>query len=313
MRKLIFTLSVLFIAFSLTAQQKSKKQKNDHWKNGGFISLNAGQGGGRNWAPGAERFSFQGSAMFNYFANYKKDKHSLENEVDLAYGMVNTTSGGIRKSQDKIDVLSKYGYAISDKVKIGGWFNLRTQFSDGFDYSESPRRRISGIMAPGYITLAPGFEWIPCKSGNLTIFATPVMARMVVVTNRPYSYNYQGGVKPDGSNERSLADKYGIDPERQVDGQVGAMASIGYKKTELIKNVDLRTRIDFFTDYIDKEPWNVDVFLNSLLTMKVNNWLQVTYSFSLIYDDNQKQFGPLKNKAEAQMNSMLGVGLCTNF
>jgi hypothetical protein len=204
-------------------------------------------------------------------------------------------------------VLSKYGYSISSKVNIGAWSNIRTQFSDGFDYTETPKRRISGIMAPGYITLAAGFDWRPTKD-KFTIFASPAMARLVVVTNRPYSFNYQGGVKPDGTPERSLAGKYGVNPVRKVDGQVGAMVSVAYTKTDLVKNVDLRSRADVFSNYL-RNFQNFDVFLNNLVTMRVNKWLQVTYSFDMIYDDDQKQFGPLRNKPAAQLHTMLGVGL----
>lgn len=309
MRKLIFTFSVLFISFSLLAQTKTTKKKNEHWKHSGYLSLAFGQGGSRNWSPGAERFSFQGSARVFVLSEFKDGRHAWDTYTDLAYGMQNTTTTGVRKSQDKIDVVSKYGYSISKKVNLAGWFNLRTQFSDGFDYTETPKRRISGIMAPGYITAAPGFEWKPCKSGDLSIFFTPAMARLVVTTNRPYSYNYQGGLKPDGSTERSLAEKYGVDPVRKVDGEIGAMTSVAYAKKELFKNVGFRARLDVFSDYVDREPWNMDVFLNSLVTMKVNNWLAVTYSFDMIYDDDQKQFGALRNKPAAQLHSMLGVGV----
>jgi hypothetical protein len=38
------------------------------------------------------------------------------------------------------------------------WFNARTQFHDGYDYTETPKKRISGLMAPGYLTLGPGFD-----------------------------------------------------------------------------------------------------------------------------------------------------------
>jgi len=307
MRKLIFTFSVLFLCYSLLAQDKGKK--NEKWKHEGLLSIALGQGGSRNWAPGAERFSFQGTARVFWLSQFKDGRHSWDSYADLAYGMQNSNTTGVRKTMDKIDVLSKYNYSISKKVSLAGWFNMRTQFSNGFDYNEAPKRRISGIMAPGYITVAPGFDWKPCKSGDLSIFFSPAYARIIATTNRPYSYNYQGGLKPDGSTERSLADKYGVDPERKVDGEVGFMTSIAWAKKDIVKNVDFRSRLDAFGDYIDNEPWNMDIFLNSMFTMKVNNWLNVTYSFDMIYDNDQKQFGPLRNKAAAQLHSMLGVGL----
>jgi len=311
MRKFIFTLSVFSFAFSSFAQEGASNKKNDRWKLGALFTVTAGQGGSRNWTPGAERFSFLGSARMNLYAKFKDGKHSWESLADLAYGMVNTTSLGIRKSQDKIDVVSKYGYSVHSKVDIGAWFNVRTQFSDGFDYSESPKRRISGVMAPGYITLAAGFDCKPFTD-NFSIFVSPVMARLVVVTNRPYSFSYQGGVKPDGTPETTLASRYGVDPVRKVDGQVGAMVSVGYHKKDLVKNVDIRSRADVFSNYLNNAQ-NFDVFLNNLVIMRVNNWLQVNYGFDVIYDDDQRQFGPLKNKPATQLHTMLGVGVAAKL
>jgi hypothetical protein len=45
----------------------------------------------------------------------------------------------------------------------------------------------------------------------------------------------------------------------------------------------------------------------------VNSWLNVTYQFDLIYDDDVRQFGPNKNSAAAQMRSLLGVGFAAKF
>ena len=43
----------------------------------------------------------------------KKEKHSWDNTFDFNLGYVKTTSLGSRKNDDRFDLLSKYGYAIS--------------------------------------------------------------------------------------------------------------------------------------------------------------------------------------------------------
>ncbi len=57
-----------------------------------------------------------------------------DNTMDLAYGFLNTTSLGSRKSDDKIDILSKYGYDIGKNWYISGLVNFRSQFAPGYAY-----------------------------------------------------------------------------------------------------------------------------------------------------------------------------------
>ncbi len=82
------------------------------WKTGGTFNLNVNQGALSNWAAGGDKFSLSLTSLLNLFAHYKHGRHSWDNSLDLAYGMVNTTSLGQRKSDDRIDFVSKYGYEL---------------------------------------------------------------------------------------------------------------------------------------------------------------------------------------------------------
>src|SRR5215831_11386708 len=79
------------------------------WKKGGLFTLTVGQGSSHNWAAGAEKFSFSLDGFLNLFANYRSGKFGWSNNLDLGYAMVNTTSQGLRKTNDKIDYYSKIG------------------------------------------------------------------------------------------------------------------------------------------------------------------------------------------------------------
>jgi hypothetical protein len=313
MRKLIFTLFAFTLTASLSAQgnapqQPAKPKKG--WSCEGLFSFNAGHGGSRNWAAGSERFSLQGAAYLNYQVNRKWRKNIWENNLDAGYALVNTNKLGFRKTDDKLDFTSLFRHSITkdNVVGIGGWFNVRTQFHHGYDHNETPKRRISGLMAPGYFTAGPGFD-VRTKSASL--FVSPIAPRLILFTNRPYSFNYQGGIKPDGTQEIPLSWHYNVDPERKVRFELGALISIKYKR-EIAKNVTYKTRADFFSNYVD-DPQNIDVFWNNSLHMKVNNWLIVNYNFDLVYDDDVKLFGPNHNKAATQLRSQLGVGFAARF
>ncbi len=322
MRKFYLLLGSALFVMNVTAQDSAMVKKG--WKKGGLFSLNLAQGGSQNWSAGAEKSSFATAAVMNLFANNKWGKWSWDNTLDLNYAIINTTSLGSRKTDDRIDLNSRVGYAFAPKVDLSLLFSLRSQFTDGFDYNyegTGKKKRISGLFAPAYITLAPGLTWKPNE--DFSLFFSPAAARWVVVSNAPYSYVYQGGVKPNGGKEISLAESYGVDPIRQVSIQLGGFASINYKK-EIMKNVVYKTRLDLYSNYLRAKrlgdtdngkfrPQNVDVFWTNVIAMKVNKWLNVTYSVDIIYDDDIRQFGPNKNLAGTQIRSLLGVGFSSKF
>lgn len=307
---------------------KKEAEQKEGWTKGGIFSLNLAQGGSRNWAAGAEKFSLSIAAYVNLFANKKWGRNSWDNSIDLGYALVNTTSQGVRKNDDRIDIFSKYGYALNKTVSLSGVFNFRSQFADGFNYQylgkDTLKKRISGLFAPAYITLAPGLEWKP--TSYFSVFLSPVSARWVIVTNAPYSYRFQGGEIPaelGGGQEKSLAANYGVDPTREVDFQLGAYASVNFNK-EIMKNIVFKTRLDLYSNYLKPgvpdasgirtaHPEKVDVYWTNVLAMKVNKWISVTYNFDFIYDDDIRQFGPNKDKAGAQLRSLLGVGISAKF
>ncbi|MBC7903712.1 MAG: DUF3078 domain-containing protein [Gemmatimonadaceae bacterium] len=301
----------------------------DGWRKGGLFSLNLAQGGSRNWAAGAEKFSFSTNAFLNLFANHKRGRYSWDNSLDLSYALVNTTSLGVRKTDDRIDFLSRYGYALNKKFDLSWIANFRSQFTDGFDYDylgqKGNRRRISGLFAPAYVTIAPGITWKP--TNYFSIFVSPFSARWIIVSNAPYSYKYQGGIIPDSVSpgvEKPLANLYGVDAQRKVKFEFGAFASVNFNK-EIIKNVYYKSRLDLYSNYLKTDrpgetfqpkksrAKNVDVFWTNVVNMKVNKWLNVTYNFDLIYDDDVRQFGPTNTSAATQLRSLLGVGFAAKF
>ena len=313
MRRISFLFFTTLIVVSASAQRMKKEKSPSDFKVGGQITVLGGQSGTRNWAPaGEEKFSLTASAAVTLFANKEWKKNKWTNTLDVAYALINTTSNGVRKIDDKFDFYSKYTHLLGSGSTwgLGAVANLRTQLVNGYDYSETIRRRISGFFAPAYIYFSPGIQFTS-KNQSLNLHFGPA-ARWVVVTNSPYSFNYQGGIMPDGDAERTLAEKYGVDPRRQVRFEVGPYFSGMFNK-EIVKNVTWKTRVDVSSDVIEEKPTNIDVYWTNVIGMKVNNWLTVNYNFDLYYDDDVKMFGADKTNPATQMKSILGVGVGVKF
>jgi hypothetical protein len=301
MRKLIAPL-LLFAFFCARSQDQavqdikatgSKQFADDTshksgWKKGGLLNLGVAQGGTRNWAAGGEKFSLALNGYVNVFANLKKGKQRWNNNLDLFYALVKTTSQGLRKNDDRIDLFSKYTYQFRPKLGFGGVGNFRSQFTDGYDYSKTPSQRISSWFAPAIITLAPGIDWTP--KDYFSVFFSPISARWTIVANRPFE----------------LAALYGVSPYREVKIEAGAYVTANFNK-EVMKNVVLKSRLDLYSNYL-KNPQNIDVFWTNVVGLKVNKFLSVTYNLDLIYDDDARIFGPNRDAPRTQLKSLLSVG-----
>lgn len=258
------------------------------WKTGGIFSLNLSQGSLSNWAAGGEKFSIAANALLSTYAFYKKNRNSWDNLLTWNLGYVKTTSLGTRKNDDRAEFTSKYGYALNPKLNLSGLFNIRTQLFKGYDYPDANTKTYtSDAFAPAYIILSPGFDFKPVK--NLSIFVSPATARWTIV------------------NVDSLRHLYGVPTDKAADFQFGAYATISYL-ANITKTVTYAGKLDLFSNY-KHNPQNVDLYMTNLLAAKISKIISVTYSLTLIYDDDVRQFGPKNTSAALQVQSLFGAGV----
>ncbi|RYE48812.1 MAG: DUF3078 domain-containing protein, partial [Sphingobacteriales bacterium] len=263
------------------------------WKKGGLYGLNISQGSLSNWAAGGDDFSLSLNSVLSLFAFYKKDKHSWDNTLDFNLGYVKTTSLGSRKNDDRIDILSKYGYALGKKWNASLLVNFRSQFFDGYTYTETDRTFSSTLLSPAYVLVSPGFDYKP--TDNFSFFISPATSRWTIVLD-------------DTLSNRG---DYGVDPGKHSRNEIGAFASVNYFK-EFNKILTYKGRLDLFSNYKGK-PKNVDLYFTNILNVKLSKVLSLTYSLDMIYDDDVRLFGPNADGARLQLKSLLGVGLLVKF
>jgi hypothetical protein len=263
------------------------------WKKGGSVGLNISQGSLSNWAAGGDDFSLAVNTVLNLYAFYKNGKHSWDNTLDFNLGYVNTTSLGSRKNDDRIDILSKYGYALGPKWNISGLFNFRSQLFDGYTYADNQRTFASTILSPAYVLVSPGFDYKPVPS--FSFFISPITSRWTIVLDDTLS---------------SRGD-YGVEPGKHSRNEIGAFASANYIK-DFNKILSYKGRLDLFSNYKAKAK-NVDVFFTNVLNVKLTRVLSLTYSLDMIYDDDVRLFGPTKEGARTQLKSVVGAGLLVKF
>lgn len=259
------------------------------WKKGILYSLNFSQASLSNWSAGGDKFSLSVSSILNTYANYKKGKNSWDNSFEFNFGYVNSTSLGSRKNDDRFDLVSKYGYALNNKLNMAALFNLRSQFFKGYTYDGDTKNFASNFMSPGYVLQSFGLDYKPSQAYSL--FLSPITGRWVFVTDPVLS-------------ARGL---YGVQPGENSAFEIGAFANLNFMK-EIASNITFKSRLDLFSNY-SKNPQNVDVFMTNLLTVKLSKLFNITWGVDMIYDDDAKLFGPNGNSPSLQFKSLIGIGV----
>ena len=264
------------------ASKEVKSTEKDGWKKGGTLILNLNQGSLTNWAGGGEQNTLGVNGIFNYAVNYRKGKNTWDNYFDLALGMQNATSySKFRKTDDRIDLTTKYGYQVSKKWYATVLANFNTQALEGFDYAAVTNTKISNFLAPGKLLLSLGMDYRP--SDNFSVFISPLTTRWVFKKDADFY----------------ALDKFGVPAFKKTYNEVGAYLTAKYNKP-LSKWATYTGRLDLFSNY-KRNPQNVDVFFTNLLAMKFNKWLGTTISLDMIYDDDVIK--------KTQIKEILGIGL----
>ena len=252
------------------------------WKLNGTFMLNVNQGALSNWAPGGEENVLGMNSIFNYAIHFRHNKHTWDNYFDLALGFQNATSfGKFRKIDDRVDVTTKYGYRVNRHWYLGLLTNFNSQALVGYDYSVESEQKVSSFLTPGKIILSPGLDYK--TADRFSLFISPVTVR----------WNLKHD--PDFLNRT----KFGVDSAHKANTEFGSFVTAKFSAS-FTKWATYSGRIDLFSNY-KRNPENIDVLMNNLLTMRFTKVFATNLCLDLIYDDDVKK--------RLQIKEVLGIGL----
>ena len=122
--------------------------------------------------------------------------------------------------------------------------------------------RISGFLSPAILTQSMGLNyqansWLELRLG--------IAAKQTVVTIR------------------ALRERYKVSPDALLRWQVGAAGLVIVERT-VFTNVHLKSTLTLFAAFNQPSP---DTIWETLVTMKVNSWLQVNAEYTALFDTDQ--------------------------
>ncbi|MBK9760256.1 MAG: DUF3078 domain-containing protein [Flavobacteriales bacterium] len=243
------------------------------WTKGATFNINLTQVSLTNWVAGGNN-SVGGIVLFNGFANRHKGKYVWDNSLVLAFGGqmqapqgYSFADGAPTKTDDRIELNSKWGREIKKPWYFSALGQFKTQFTEGFDGSNN---RISNLLAPAYLILAVGLDYRP--NDNFSVFISPAAMKLTMVNDKTLF---------GGSTDKDLR-VFGVKNGSTTEVEFGGYLRAQYKK-DLAKNFTFLTRGDLYSNYL-RNPQNVDVTWETLWTLKITDWFAASFNTLLLYD-----------------------------
>ena len=272
---------LLFLLFTspVMAQDDAAPEDSTAWKTNVTAILAGSQASYDNWVEGGIN-SLAFTASINADANRTTENWITKHEGRFALGSLKQDDEDFRKADDLIQLSSTFQY--KNDTNFAKWnptasFTLRTQFADGFEYTDTTQTKVSAFFSPAILTQTLGFTYQPEEWFSWLI---GVAAKETVV-----------GIE-------NLRPNFGNELDETVRLESGFDSTMKLDRT-IFENVNLKSTLGIFGAFNNLgEP---DVRWENLVTMTVNSWLTVNFEFVTFYDQDLS--------SDVQLKQVLSTGV----
>ncbi len=233
------------------------------WVPQAIAGLNVSQIALSNWTQGGEN-SLTWTLIGETGLKYISPQWTLKNHLKVSYGRTRLGTQAFRTNENDLffeTVLAKnIGWAVDPFLSN----SVRTTITKGYSYKTDPPKETANFFDPGYITQSLGFTY-----DKYVGFKTRLgFAVQETFTNRHREYS------DDTLTTAQEAFKFETGLE--------SVSSINYS---VVDNVVVKSKLRLFTRYEMLDVW--DVRWDNAVIAKVNDFLNVNFSFLLIYEKRQ--------------------------
>jgi Protein of unknown function (DUF3078) len=264
-----------------TAQAPPPPDSAPGWHRQAVGQLNLTQVSFDNWSEGGENaVAWQLGLASNF--DYRQPNYAWSNSGKLAYGRSKLGDSDFRKTVDEIvleSVLTR---------KALGWLdayvsvNARTQFSTGYQFTDSTRTATSAFLDPGYFTQSIGLGYQASEA-----FKTRFGAALKETVTKLYNVYADDPDTP------------GIE-KNKVEGGVTSVTDLN---TKFRDNALLTSKLELFSDL--KALNRTDVNWQSTLTVQLAKYVNLNFDVRLLYDSDVSP--------RRQLKEALALGLTYTF
>ena len=165
-------------------------------------------------------------------------------------------------------------------------FTFRSQFASGFIYDGDSKTKVSAFWDPAYFNESLGVGYTTQE--NETISFESILGA-----------GFKQTITKNFTKYTDNPETPGIEKTRSDIG-VSWVSELGLK---LHENIALLSQLDLFFNL--KNKTRTDVFWENLITMTVTKFINVTFNFDVLYDENVSD--------RRQIRQQLAVGFTYNF
>lgn len=264
-----FAVLILIVFTNLTFAQEADSTMYK-WTPSLVTGLNISQIAFSNWTKGGDN-ALTWTLNGDFTLLYKTPRWKFSNQLKAAYGRTKLGGGTYKTNDNEFYLESVLAYRAGWAVDPYFSNTVRTAISTGYNYEVDPAVEIVDLFDPGYITQSIGFTYDKLE-GIKTRFG---LAFQEVITNKYTQYTDDSGT----TDVESFKFETGLE-------------SVTDAEFTVAENILMKSKLRLFTRFEKIDV--IDVRWDNTITAKVNEWLNVNFTFLMIYEEAQSKQAQIK-------------------
>ncbi len=251
---------ILIYAVQASAQLDTTKLEIG-WNHGVVAGLTFTQVAFTDWAAGGED-ALAYNANINGKSVHEQEMTNWATAYKFAFGQANLSNKGMRKTDDVIDIESILRYKLNTLINPYVAVSFRTQFVDGFEYTDTNKTVISSFMDPGYARQAVGIGLNPIPE---------IKTRVGAALREVFTNNYHRWSDDPATTE---IEKTKIE---------GGIEWVTEAEVKLDDNILFKSRLETFAPVKHLDKWVI--YNDNSISANVTKLINVILSVTMRYDE----------------------------
>lgn len=259
--KKALTLCLLLMLVSSSLAQVDTSKLVIGWNTGLVGSLTFTQVAYSDWATGGDDAIAYNASIIGKSVN-EQEMTSWTNNYKFAFGQASLAGKGLRKTDDVIDLESIIYYKLNTYVNPYAGATFKTQFADGFEYTDSTKTVISSFIDPLYARQAIGVGFIPIPE---------IKTRIGLALRETFTSKYS---------------RWADDPvteEIETTRIQGGMEWVSEASVKLDDDLLFTSKLETFAPFDAFDKWVV--YNDNILSAKITKLISVLLNVTIKYEE----------------------------